>query len=163
MLALPQHPYQAADVAAAKASRLLPPQRNAAGLPIAGPPPPPPPPPPPLPIVHPPPRPTNCYPFDFWPARPWAIEPTDDPTLRNHATGLPVTGKDIGNDENTEHQDAWIDTKPYMWPVSDENEWDGSRFLGAGTYGSAGLWCRRDAVDNILEVSYTVSGVMCGC
>lgn len=33
-----------------------------------------------------------------------------------------------------------------------EADWTGSRFLGGGTYGVAGLWCQLDGNDNIVQV-----------
>jgi hypothetical protein len=43
-------------------------------------------------------------------------------------------------------------SRPHMWPETDETNWRGVKFLGAGTYGRAGLWCRIDDNGNIVQV-----------
>jgi hypothetical protein len=152
MPALPQHPYLPPDTAAAKLTGVLPPQRNAVGAPIPAVAPPGPAPQhalapaPPLP----PPRPINAYPFDFWPARPWHIDP---PT--NTDASLAVSTTDIR--DFPQMQQVWIGTRPYLWPARDEADWRGARFLGGGSYGVAGLWCQVDGNNNIVRVS---SGVL---
>jgi len=46
----------------------------------------------------------------------------------------------------------WVTTKPFFWPIRDEQNWENKRFLGAGAYGCAGLWCQSDAQGNISRV-----------
>jgi hypothetical protein len=72
----------------------------------------------------------NEYPFPFWPARPWDPDPT-----------------------RAQIDLEWLSSEPYMWPLSNESAWQGAKFLGQGTYGQAGLWCRTDHSNNIVEVS----------
>jgi hypothetical protein len=159
MPALPQHPYQAADVAPARTNRILPPQRNAAGVRI-----------PPaaagvpiLPVAAGVPIPSvaavaanvtalpvqapasvHAYPFNFWPAQPWHTEPTNDLTLGMDAD-------DIAHDND--NKDRWMGTRPFMWPIEDESDWGGAKAFRFGSNGFAGLWCRVDAHNNIMRVS----------
>ena len=91
-------------------------------------------------------RPRNAYPFDFWPNPPWHPEPgfEDDESVQ-----YPVTL--IHDDE--EVRDLWRSTRPLMWPVQNEDNWRNKRYLGAGAYGCAGLWCQHDEENTIINVS----------
>jgi hypothetical protein len=155
---LPQFPYLAQDRDQAKAHHTLPPERDAHGAPIAAVVPlvvaaplpliPPPVAPPvvvapaaaPIPVLPQVPQPENAYPFSFWPARPWNIEPAFDP---------------LHDSDNT--QNTWMRSRPHMWPGADETDWRGVKFLGVGTYGRAGLWCRIDDNGNIVQVRNNLS------
>lgn len=89
------------------------------------------------------PRPVNAYPFDFWPPRPWDVEP--------HDASLGSTVTEIKRDDT--HRRKWMDTAPHWWPVVNEDNYRGVRFLGAGSFGCAGLWCHVDDDNNIIKVS----------
>jgi hypothetical protein len=99
---------------------------------------------------HSPSRPLNSYPFDFWPSLPWKNTPVADPTVRTAEHGSRITGEDIAN--HVPYTNAWIGTKPFLRDTAGEDDWDGAKFLGAGSSGSAGLWCRIDDNDNIAQV-----------
>ncbi|KAH3913604.1 hypothetical protein HBI56_081400 [Parastagonospora nodorum] len=180
MPALPQHPYLAIDRTAAIANRVVPPQRNAAGLVVA-----PallgpgvaPVPAPVAPVIapvaataapvavtvpvtgaggallvtggagvgNPPgavatPTPAYVYPFSFWPPQPWHPEPQGDRSLQYIMEELKT---------NNEKRSQWLITKPFMWPVTDEHNWENARRFGFGANGCVGLWCRIDANGNI--------------
>ncbi|CAO2652088.1 Nn.00g003710.m01.CDS01 [Neocucurbitaria sp. VM-36] len=138
---IPTHPYNLPDVNHARANRVLPPQRDATGIPI--------------PLSPPQPqgpsaqpqgsssiRPINQYPFDFWTPLPWDQEPAD-------AT-LGSSIKDIkGTNEAPEQSNQWMENSPDMWPTGDESMWRGGKFLGGGTFGCAGLWCEVDATNHV--------------
>ncbi|KAF1849244.1 kinase-like protein [Cucurbitaria berberidis CBS 394.84] len=138
---IPAHPYNQQDVDHARAHKALPPYRDAAGHPI---------PPslllPPDPGVQralpPQPRPINQYPFDFWAPIPWDPEP-EDPTPGASIEEI------IGTDEDHEDNDLWMGNNPNMWPVGDESMWRGGKFLGAGAFGCAGLWCEVNATNHV--------------
>ncbi|EUC51132.1 hypothetical protein COCMIDRAFT_21516 [Bipolaris oryzae ATCC 44560] len=130
---IPQNPYNEADVAHAKANKTLPLRRDARGNPI-----------PPVPAAPPlpPPRPRNNYPYDFWPREPWHPEPID--ATRD------MTPKFIS--ENTY---VFLETPPHQWPVSDESDMRGAKFLGYGSYGCAGLWCQVNPT-NVIEKRFVI-------
>lgn len=64
---------------------------------------------------------------------------------------LSVLMHDIG--ESKHHQNQFTNTNPYIRPEADENSWHGIRFLGAGSFGCAGLWVHVDEANNITDVS----------
>jgi len=174
MPALPQHPYLAIDRTAAMANRVVPPQRNAAGLVLGSAPPGPVVPPVPAPVAAaaaplvmngaagaplvPPgaagvgnphgavatPPPACVYPFSFWPPQPWHPEPQGDESLQ-------WSMAEIDNDE--EKRGEWLATKPFMWPATGEHNWENAKPFGFGANGCVGLWCRIDANDNIDKAS----------
>lgn len=131
---VPVNPWDRGDAASAKANRRLPPAHGI--IPNA----------PPIPPNYERLRPRNAYPYDFWPNPPWDPEPGHDvdPSL-----AVDLTEINIEEDVRVE----WIATRPFMWPVQNEDDWENKRYLGAGAYGCAGLWCQRDQQDNIIDVS----------
>jgi hypothetical protein len=171
---IPTHPFTAADAAWARTNHALTPQRTATGTTIAAwngapagygslaiqvPPAPPPvivnvpgPAPPPVQvfipgperIVQAPARPINNYPFDFWPPLPWDAEPASDSTL---AWSI----KDLKSRSSPEKSEAWLSNPPDQWPIREETAWRGGKFLGAGSFGSAGLWCEVDGAGNVVR------------
>ncbi|KAL6157809.1 hypothetical protein ACJQWK_07851 [Exserohilum turcicum] len=84
----------------------------------------------------PPPRPRNHYPYDFWPREPWDPDPSDG----TEAMKL----EEIGNNPN-----VWLQALPHQWPVRDEANMRGAKWLGNGAYGCAGLWCQVSATNTI--------------
>jgi len=99
-------------------------------------------------VTIPPPRPVNRYPFDFWPLKPWEAEP-DDATLG-------MTIKAIKSKEGPENGEQWMDDT--LDPYGDGRRWIGGKFLGAGTFGCAGLWCAVDD-NNIVTARMVVKEV----
>ncbi|KAF2026441.1 hypothetical protein EK21DRAFT_115791 [Setomelanomma holmii] len=136
----PQHPYLQVDANTAKITRLLPPQRIAAGnqIPaglgpaVAG-----------GPAVPggptapaPPPRPINNDPFDVWSAQPWNAE-VDDGSIFG-AGDTRVHGEHLRTDP---WKPNWINTRPLQCGVANEDNWDEARYLGSGS-----LWHRGNVV-----------------
>lgn len=81
-------------------------------------------------------------PYDFWPQMPWSPKPDYIPRM----TKADQDDKDMMN--------AWLLTKPLV-TSGDESRWHGVKFLGAGSYGAAGLWVQVDATNVITDVSST--------
>ncbi|EMD58950.1 hypothetical protein COCSADRAFT_31102 [Bipolaris sorokiniana ND90Pr] len=117
---IPQNPYNEEDIAYARANKTLPLRRDARGNPI--------PPVPAAPPLHPP-RPKNNYPYDFWPQEPWHPDPYDP-------------ARDITMEFLAENTYIFLETAPNQWPVRDESDMRGAKWLGQGAYGCAGLWCQ---------------------
>ncbi|RMZ70666.1 NEK kinase [Pyrenophora seminiperda CCB06] len=148
---VPVNPWNQDDAISAKNNRRLPLPRNIMSIvrllptpltPAVSPSPPPPPTPPPAPPPPLPARPRNAYPFDFWPDTPWDADPEGDASL-----GEPL--KHIKEDAATRR--LWRNTRPMMWPDQNEDDWENRRYLGAGTFGFAGLWCQQDETDTIIK------------
>lgn len=57
----------------------------------------------------------------------------------------------------SQNTNIFLETKPCQWPVRDETNMRGAKWLGHGSYGCAGLWCRVDPTNVIQRVSYRVS------
>ncbi|KAI4683610.1 uncharacterized protein J4E88_004786 [Alternaria novae-zelandiae] len=94
--------------------------------------------------AHPAALPVQPYPCSFWPNRPWHADPEDA------SIGPKITIEAIKDDVFEESPRAdWMATKPFFWPIQDEQNWENKRFLGAGASGCAGLWCQSDAQGNI--------------
>ena len=144
---LPQLPYTVADIGFAKANKRLPQPPPPPNFPMPQPiaPPPPPPPPPPLPPL------CNTYHFDhsdsepwYQPLRPWHDEPDDEEEVAP-----------LEQLKYPEHYPEAVDdflNKGLMRYETDDTMWRGAKFLGAGSYGAAGLWVQVDANGNIIEV-----------
>jgi len=99
------------------------------------------------PAAHPAASPVQPYPCSFWPNRPWHADSEDA------SIGPEITIEAIKDDVFEESPRAdWMATKPFFWPIQDEQNWENKRFLGAGAYGCAGLWCQSDAQGNISRV-----------
>jgi hypothetical protein len=133
--AIPQHPWTAADVLHAQTTQTLPLQRDAVGNQIPAPP-------APDPMV---------YPYIFWPDEPWDAEPA-----RDALTDLTVADiRDFTNNMGTYvNRRTWLGTLPEKWPVQPElGQFQGAKWLEAGTFGVAGMWCTVDAMNNITGVS----------
>ena len=164
---MPAHPYLPADAITAHNTRTLPPHRDANGnltmqppavrpivppvlqpvippvlQPMA---------PPVLQPMAPPVQPrADTYPYPYWPAVPWDADPGDD-TLR-------FTTRQINNRQEPGMGDSWVfRNDPGMWPVGDESRWRGAKFLGGGSYGSAGLWCELNPDNSIARVGIDLS------
>jgi hypothetical protein len=83
------------------------------------------------------------YPFDFWPPQPWLQDPN---------TAFP-TQQALLDDEGNARRDflrSWVHSHPHR--EFEETNWHGVKFLGAGSFGSAGLWVEIDQNHNILSV-----------
>lgn len=157
---IPAHPYLQQDINHAKTHGTLPARRDAAGNPIV----------PasvapvptvptstvPLPVANlsaalapkspeltAPAQQGNNYPYDFWPQQPWHSDPND---RTEHATLAEIS----------ENRNVWLGTKPYQWPERDEENMHGARFLGAGAYGCAGVWCQVNETNMIERVSAVI-------
>ena len=52
-----------------------------------------------------------------------------------------------------EIEENWL-ASPIGMDDEDERTWEGVAFLGAGSYGSAGLWVQTDDSGNILRVRF---------
>ncbi|EUC33094.1 hypothetical protein COCCADRAFT_37035 [Bipolaris zeicola 26-R-13] len=83
---------------------------------------------PPLPLPQP--RPRNNYPYDFWPQEPWHPDPIDE--ARDMTMKFPC-----------------------QWPVRDETDMRGAKWLGHGSYGCAGLWCQVDPT-NVIQRRFVI-------
>ncbi|KAL6711470.1 hypothetical protein ACN47E_004404 [Coniothyrium glycines] len=83
----------------------------------------------------------NGYPFDFWPNEPW------DPEFEDRSLGNTIAELRTVREARMD----WMNTTPNRWPVVDETNFVGNMFLGAGSFGTAGLWVRIDAANNIQE------------
>ncbi|KNG45433.1 serine threonine protein kinase [Stemphylium lycopersici] len=156
---IPAHPYLQQDINHAKTHGTLPARRDAAGNPIV----------PasvapvptvptstvPLPVANlsaalapkspeltAPAQQGNNYPYDFWPQQPWHSDPND---RTEHATLAEIS----------ENRNVWLGTKPYQWPERDEENMHGARFLGAGAYGCAGVWCQVNET-NMIERKFVI-------
>lgn len=154
-MTLPPLPYATINVAFAKAHKRLPvPIGPAAGPPpgpaLAPPPAPVPAPvpaplPPVIPSLPPPPPlpPANSYAFSYQPPLPWHSDSdaTDMPSLRDLRMA----------DIHPRSVDRFLDSG-VMSVGHDNTVWRGARFLGAGSFGAAGLWVRVDEQNNIVEV-----------
>ncbi|KAH7555581.1 hypothetical protein BM1_07204 [Bipolaris maydis] len=124
---IPQNPYNEQDIAHARANKTLPPRRDAGGNPI-----------PPVPAAPPlpPPRPRNNYPYDFWPREPWHPDPIDP-------------ARDMTMEFLAQNDYVFLETAPNQWPVRDESNFRGAKWLGNGSYGCAGLWCQVKPTNTI--------------
>ncbi|KAF9692809.1 hypothetical protein EKO04_009105 [Ascochyta lentis] len=82
----------------------------------------------------------NPYQFDFWPPQPWDEDPDTSalPSFEELQKNNPLAIK------------RYMSEKPLMWKEV-ETRWRGGRFLAAGGYGAAGLWCRIDERNNVVE------------
>lgn len=81
---------------------------------------------------------TAGAPYEFWPALPWEDEPNLPDITTIGATSMTVA-----------KQDDLLQTKPYF--LDDETRWHGAKFLGHGSYGAVGLWCKVDEHWNIVD------------
>jgi hypothetical protein len=99
------------------------------------------------------------YPYLFWPhPSSWDIEPetpewdellclyNERQTLHSEAA------RDEWNERWEEKQKDWKNVKPLQEGI-DESHWEGVKFLGQGTYGTAALYVRVDEDGNIKEAS----------
>lgn len=59
--------------------------------------------------------------------------------------------EEIGNNPN-----VWLQALPHQWPVRDEANMRGAKWLGNGAYGCAGLWCQVSATNTIERVSQSL-------
>jgi hypothetical protein len=160
---LPMYPFLPVDAVQAHNTRTMPVERNAAGLPIppvagAGPVPAPAPAPAPghppaaaqAPVIAPAAnRQVHSYPFSFWPAQPWHMEPQNDLTLDMNVADMNVADMNAAD----ANRNRWLNTNIYLWPTGNDGNWHGCKVLGSGSHGCAGLWCRVDENDNIIEAS----------
>jgi hypothetical protein len=110
----------------------------------------------------------DTYPYRFWPPLPWDSEPArrvspphiwrrynKQPVQQPHEDILSYSIK-VNRYSNAEAENArlWLGEGTHLWPPQDESVWRGVKFLGAGSYGSVGLWVKVDGDDNIVDVSY---------
>ncbi|KAF2251082.1 hypothetical protein BU26DRAFT_276091 [Trematosphaeria pertusa] len=119
-------------------------------------------------------NPKDTYPYSFWPATPWNRDPDREelpqpPQLWKKNNPHPVIKEHYAREGVRQYEErenewkrkrnanrvAWMRSRPHMWPTDDESRWHGVRFLGQGSYGSAGLWVRVDDTNTIIDVSLT--------
>jgi hypothetical protein len=74
----------------------------------------------------------------------WDAEPASDTTL---AWSI----RDLKSKTSPEKSEAWLSNPPDQWPIRKETAWRGGRFLGAGSFGCAGLWCEVDGAENVVR------------
>lgn len=91
--------------------------------------------------------PRDTYPFSFWPPTPWDTEPSNDCSLAPEVSTKSISKK-------MKHRVLWMAMKPFMWPENDESMWIFARYLGAGSYGCAGMWCEVDEANKIKKVGF---------
>ncbi|KAH6625335.1 hypothetical protein C7974DRAFT_395879 [Boeremia exigua] len=96
--------------------------------------------------------PDSLYHFDFWPAQPWdhdpdvsEVPPSENIRKKHDDQGLMQTAID-----------NFMNSKTLMAGV-DESTWTAGKYLASGSYGAAGLWCRVDENNNIVQVSAEAS------
>jgi hypothetical protein len=130
---LPQVPYTAAYVAWARTNKRLPQPPPAPVAAAAAPPPP-----PYLPSL------ANYFHYVFQPPYPWEDE-SDIPEM------IPLKQLNDRRHVNTAARNSFLENGLSRCRIND-TRWMGARFLGAGTYGAAGLWTEVDVNNNITEV-----------
>ncbi|KAF1849246.1 uncharacterized protein K460DRAFT_354115 [Cucurbitaria berberidis CBS 394.84] len=82
------------------------------------------------------------YPFEFWPSLPWP----EDPDTSNWPTHAALSSRDLVA------RAAFLDSfgRFNLFKAGlEEWSWNGVKFLGAGAFGSAGLWVQIDHNRNI--------------
>ncbi len=65
---------------------------------------------------------------------------------------VPRAEHDLLSDNHPE-VNVWLDGKPRKPSETDESMWHGAKYLGAGSYGIAGLWVKTDVNGYIADVS----------
>lgn len=119
------------------------------------------------------------YPYSFWPDPPW-----DRVGLMPKPPGMLTTQRPPPRREEYRFDpeirqryiyevDAWKregkqvnflwKTGGSFWPHGDPEEWVGVKYLGGGSYGSAGLWIKVNEVGTIVDVSTSFLSVPFGC
>jgi hypothetical protein len=86
------------------------------------------------------------FPFNHWPPQPWQQDP-DTSQWPDHEDVLGKRG-----DARARFLDSWGHGNQAGGIYNGAN-WHGVKFLGAGGYGSAGLWVEIDHNRNIRRVS----------
>ncbi|KAJ4993304.1 hypothetical protein SVAN01_01279 [Stagonosporopsis vannaccii] len=75
-------------------------------------------------------------PYKHWSPYPWGPEPILPPIGAGMYIPLP-------------DKDRFLGTDPHM--PGDEDHWRGVNFLGSGSYGAVGLWCKVDEHENVID------------
>ncbi|KAJ8105784.1 hypothetical protein OPT61_g9972 [Boeremia exigua] len=99
-----------------------------------------------LPIHKPPVPGEGGVPYKHWPTPPWPVEPD-----------LPLIGAGVVPMAN---RDRFMDTKPHL-SNGDESQWHGAKYLGNGSSGAAGLWCRIDEHGNVIDRMVVKDNAVC--
>ncbi|KAF9692816.1 hypothetical protein EKO04_009107 [Ascochyta lentis] len=74
-------------------------------------------------------------PYEFWPPLPWPYEPD-----------LPDVGAGVMSLQN---KSIFMNTMPHQ--LDEETSWHGAKFIGSGSSGAAGLWCKVDEQGNVID------------
>jgi hypothetical protein len=91
------------------------------------------------------------YPYIFWSDEPWDAEPARDALADLTVADIRDFTINMGTYVNRR---TWLGTLPEKWPVQPElGQFQGAKWLEAGTFGVAGMWCTVDAMNNITGVS----------
>jgi hypothetical protein len=88
-------------------------------------------------------RAVDQIPYSYWPQMPWPDEPN-----------LPAIDA-ITLKGNKVARHALLDRDTHM-PDADESMWHGTRTLGVGGFGAAGLWLQMDVTNNVIDVSSSI-------
>jgi hypothetical protein len=85
-------------------------------------------------------------PYSYWPQMPWPGEP-DLPA---------IDAETLKGNKVARH--ALLDRDTHMTDA-DESTWHGTKTLGIGGFGAAGLWLQMDAMNNVVDVNSFIETV----